>query len=173
MPVCKQCKKFSNCLTVDFCEHCGAKDWTTESLHDRTMREHGDRYAEKVRHGGEFSNREIFVRTVSVCIFLLLVGGILYGVLEAADESGWIPHTKDVLVSVDTRNWIPEEVKMCVSAKAKEKKELATVFCFDGDNDSSSQSRRLKVKFWGSIKADKGKLWKCTRGQEFLTCKLQ
>jgi hypothetical protein len=29
MPVCKKCKKYSNCLTVDFCEHCGAKDWDT------------------------------------------------------------------------------------------------------------------------------------------------
>jgi hypothetical protein len=29
MPVCKQCKKYSNCLTVDFCEFCGAKDWDT------------------------------------------------------------------------------------------------------------------------------------------------
>lgn len=27
MPVCKQCNQFSNCLTVDTCEHCGAKDW--------------------------------------------------------------------------------------------------------------------------------------------------
>jgi hypothetical protein len=29
MPVCKQCKKYSNCLTVDLCEFCGAKDWDT------------------------------------------------------------------------------------------------------------------------------------------------
>jgi hypothetical protein len=29
MPVCKQCKKYSNCLTVDFCEFCGEKDWDT------------------------------------------------------------------------------------------------------------------------------------------------
>jgi hypothetical protein len=27
MPICNQCKKFSNCLTIDSCEHCGAKDW--------------------------------------------------------------------------------------------------------------------------------------------------
>jgi hypothetical protein len=27
MPVCNKCKKHSNCLTVDPCEHCGAKDW--------------------------------------------------------------------------------------------------------------------------------------------------
>jgi hypothetical protein len=30
MPACNRCKKFSNCLTVDFCEHCGAKDWDTK-----------------------------------------------------------------------------------------------------------------------------------------------
>ena len=40
MPICNKCQKFSNCLTVDFCEHCGAKDWKVESLHDRPMREH-------------------------------------------------------------------------------------------------------------------------------------
>ena len=27
MPICRKCDKFSNCLTVDPCEHCGAKDW--------------------------------------------------------------------------------------------------------------------------------------------------
>jgi hypothetical protein len=27
MPVCKRCKKHSNCLTIDPCEHCGEKDW--------------------------------------------------------------------------------------------------------------------------------------------------
>jgi hypothetical protein len=43
----QKCGRFSNCLTVDFCEHCGAKDWTIESLHDKTMRERGERYAKK------------------------------------------------------------------------------------------------------------------------------
>jgi hypothetical protein len=32
MPVCNKCKKFSNCLTVDFCEHCGAKDWQQKTV---------------------------------------------------------------------------------------------------------------------------------------------
>ena|SRR2546429_3438257 len=44
MPVCNKCNKFSNVLTVDVCEHCGAKDWE-ESRHDKTLREHGERYA--------------------------------------------------------------------------------------------------------------------------------
>jgi hypothetical protein len=32
MPVCNKCKKFSNCLTVDSCEHCGAKDWDPKTV---------------------------------------------------------------------------------------------------------------------------------------------
>jgi hypothetical protein len=32
MPVCNKCKKYSNCLTVDFCEHCGAKDWQQDTV---------------------------------------------------------------------------------------------------------------------------------------------
>jgi len=27
VPVCNKCKKHSNCLTIDPCDHCGAKDW--------------------------------------------------------------------------------------------------------------------------------------------------
>jgi hypothetical protein len=38
MPVCNKCKKFSYCLTVDFCEHCGAKDWKAETK--RTAKEY-------------------------------------------------------------------------------------------------------------------------------------
>ncbi|SRR5258708_2269730 len=45
MPVCKKCGRFSNVLTVDVCEHCGAKDWMEESRHDKTLREHSERYA--------------------------------------------------------------------------------------------------------------------------------
>ena len=27
MPVCNKCKKHSNCLTIDPCDHCPSKDW--------------------------------------------------------------------------------------------------------------------------------------------------
>jgi len=129
MPVCNQCKKFSNCRTVDSCEHCGAKDWT--------------RQPEKI-HDTYFSGTKIFVRTVSVCVFLVVVGGVISGVLALADESGWIPHTKDIPVSVDTRNWIPEEVKLCESAKAEAKTELTGLICYEGDN---SQGHILRLDF--------------------------
>ena len=38
MPVCNKCKKQSNCLTIDPCDHCGAKDWDqTTVLPSRTF----------------------------------------------------------------------------------------------------------------------------------------
>jgi hypothetical protein len=110
-----------------------------------------------------FSDRLLKVVAVALAFGFVVVLG------KAVVESAWIPHTKDVLVSVDTRNWIPEEVKMCALAKADEKKEPMALICYDGDNDSNSgQSHIVKVKFWGSIQADKNKLWKCTRGQATL-----
>jgi hypothetical protein len=36
VPVCNNCKKSSNCLTIDPCDHCGAKDWDQKTvLHSR------------------------------------------------------------------------------------------------------------------------------------------
>ena len=32
MPVCNKCKKHSNCLTIDPCDHCGAKDWDEKTV---------------------------------------------------------------------------------------------------------------------------------------------
>jgi hypothetical protein len=38
MPICNECKRFSDCQTVDCCEHCGAKDWMVESSARRFWR---------------------------------------------------------------------------------------------------------------------------------------
>ena len=46
MPVCRACGRFGKVLTIDFCPHCGANDWVQESLHDKTMREHGESHPE-------------------------------------------------------------------------------------------------------------------------------
>lgn len=32
MPVCNLCKKNSNCLTIDSCEFCGARDWDLSTV---------------------------------------------------------------------------------------------------------------------------------------------
>jgi len=45
VPICNTCGKPSN-ASIDLpCEHCGAKYWA-EGLHDKTLREHGERYAQ-------------------------------------------------------------------------------------------------------------------------------
>jgi hypothetical protein len=117
--------------------------------------------------------KTILIRGFLVCLGLLVIARVIPSILQAVDDLGWIPHTKDVPVLVDTRSWIQEEVKACASVKAQNK-ELSTLICYDGDNGpDSGQSHILSVRFWGSIEADKDKLWKCTRGKEFVTCKLQ
>lgn len=87
MPVCKKCGEFSNCLTVDFCEHCGVKDWMVESLHDKTMREHGERYAQtgnaispraRKTPDEEFFKKPI-VGFVGVVLWAVVVIGMLLG----------------------------------------------------------------------------------------------
>jgi hypothetical protein len=32
MPVCNRCKKYSDCLTIDQCDHCGARDWDESTV---------------------------------------------------------------------------------------------------------------------------------------------
>ncbi len=32
MPRCLACRKFSNCLTIDPCDHCGAKNWDENTV---------------------------------------------------------------------------------------------------------------------------------------------
>jgi len=66
MPICNKCKKQSNCLTIDPCDHCGAKDWDDATVltssgkprgdlssknygqmtHDEILGEHARRYAQ-------------------------------------------------------------------------------------------------------------------------------
>jgi hypothetical protein len=66
MPVCNKCKKHSNCLTIDPCDHCGARDWDQTTVlassgkpkrelsnktygqmtHDEILEEHARRYAQ-------------------------------------------------------------------------------------------------------------------------------
>jgi hypothetical protein len=77
MPICNKCQKFSNCLTTDFCEHCGGKDWKIESLHDKTMREHGERYAPKMGRTAE----EEFLAPIVSLVRILLGSAVVIGLL--------------------------------------------------------------------------------------------
>jgi len=94
MPVCNKCKKFSNCLTADFCEHCRAKDWDeatvlrfsdnpqrnlsnkpySEMTHDEILREHGRRYAQGVM-GPAMKELTAFLKPLLVVA--LLIGGFV------------------------------------------------------------------------------------------------
>jgi hypothetical protein len=64
MPVCNKCKKFSNCLTVDFCEHCGAKDWQENTVLKPTV------------NGPKFDFSNVFGCIWNIGLLLFFLGGL-------------------------------------------------------------------------------------------------
>jgi len=104
----------------------------------------------------------------SVVFVLLVVGGIVYAFVE---ESGWIPRTREVSVYVKPENWMTGEIKSCDSLQSKEKTEIAVLL--SDQNQMLFEPHVLQVRFWGPIKTDRNKEWKCTREAASLTCRLQ
>jgi hypothetical protein len=104
----------------------------------------------------------------SVSFMLLIVGGIVYLFVE---NSGWIPRTREVSVYVKPENWIVGEIKSCASLQSKEKEEIGVLLC--DQNQMLFEPHVLQVRFWGPIKPDRNKEWKCTREAASLTCRLQ
>jgi hypothetical protein len=78
MPVCNQCKKFSNCLTIDFCEHCGAKDWTTAKRVSGTPSESTENrpYKPKKTFGEHVQD------AIGVFVKIAVVGVLLFAVVH-------------------------------------------------------------------------------------------
>jgi hypothetical protein len=89
------------------------------------------------------------------------------------EESGWYPREREVQVYFKAHQWIDGEIQTCYSNMFTTDKgpdaELKQIACtFNGD-----ESHVLKVTFWGPIKADKNRTWKCQRSSTSMICKLQ
>lgn len=56
MPVCNKCKKHSNCLTTDPCDHCGAKDWDETTVLTSSGRPRGNAQARQASRTSETSD---------------------------------------------------------------------------------------------------------------------
>jgi hypothetical protein len=150
MPVCNKCKKFSNVLTVDVCEHCGAKDW-----------------AESARPRGQSRVTKIIKDIWRGFWFILLF------ILAAYyfNESSWYPREREIEVFFKAHQWIDGEIKTCYSDQSKPSTDGELTFISCGGIELN-ESHLFRVKFWGPIKADKSKVWKCERSQTGMTCRL-
>jgi hypothetical protein len=75
MPVCNRCKKHSNCLTIDPCEHCGEKDWDEATVlrFSGILGEHGSRYAQD---SGTSKIRKGCGCVLGVGVFLAILAGL-------------------------------------------------------------------------------------------------
>jgi hypothetical protein len=103
-----------------------------------------------------------------VAFFLLVFGVFLYAFVE---NSGWLPRMREVSVYVKPENWMTGEIKSCASLASRESDEIAVLLC--DQSEMVFEPHVLEVRFWGSIKPDRDKEWKCSRGPASLTCKLQ
>jgi len=94
-------------------------------------------------------------------------------------DSGWYPQQREVAVFFDPSDWIGGEIRTCYSILFNG--EFFSIDCSletqetkrDGIFGHSPENHVLPVRFWGSLKADINKLWKCERSQTTMTCKLQ
>jgi hypothetical protein len=89
------------------------------------------------------------------------------------EESGWYPREREVQVYFKAREWLDGEIQTCYSNAYTTDKgpgaELKQIVCtFNVD-----ESHVLRVKFWGPIKADKNRVWKCERSSTTMICRLQ
>jgi hypothetical protein len=87
------------------------------------------------------------------------------------NESPWYPREREVAVFFEAHQWIEREIRTCYS-EATEKTpdaELTAISC----SLEGNEFHVLRVKFWGPIRADRHKAWKCERSQTSMTCRLQ
>ena len=110
-------------------------------------------------------------RFVSACLALMFFGGLAYvAIAYYFIESGWYPRTREVIVYCKAHDWVNGELQICYSSQGETPDgELATISC----STNRDESHLLRVKFWGPIRADKDRVWKCERLPSSLTCKLQ
>lgn len=106
--------------------------------------------------------------------WVLFLGWLtLTGIRYYFDESRWYPREREVEVFFKAHQWIDGEIQTCHSVKSTTPKtpdaEVTMISC----SSEQSESHVLRVKFWGPIKADKNKVWKCERSQSAMTCSLQ
>jgi hypothetical protein len=104
-------------------------------------------------------------------LFIVLLWLTAQSVNYYFNESSWYPREREVEVFFKPHQWIDGEIKTCYSDQTKKTTdgELISISCgFEQD-----ESHVLRVKFYGPIKAEKNKLWKCERSQTGMTCRLQ
>jgi hypothetical protein len=94
-------------------------------------------------------------------------------------DSDWYPQQREAAVFFHPSDWIEGEIRTCYSILFNG--EFFGIDCSpetqetkrDGIFRYSPENHVLLVRFWGSLKADANKLWKCERFQTTMTCKLQ
>ena len=114
------------------------------------------------------------------CLFLLfVVGGVGYAAYSALDDAGWIQHTHEVNMYMQS-DWLQGENRPCIGLQTlgtpTTPPEIASLFC--PEDYAGSISHDLTVKFWGKVSRPGPRTvwgaryrWRCTRDTDGFVCR--
>jgi hypothetical protein len=155
MPVCKQCNKFSNVLTIDPCDHCGAKDWLAVSPKASTIFSPTTQTNSVIAANPTVSAPRTSSTSKSAvgagCAWLLIFAAIFVAVKfgdeiwGGLEDMGWIYHDK--MTTVYMHNWANGEYKHCtnINANNNDKPYLAC----DDAKLADEPGKVFNVRFYG------------------------
>jgi hypothetical protein len=118
----------------------------------------------KVRDSG------LFLAFLKLVLRWLVAGTVLYGIYTFADYKGYIQHTCETTISVQS-DWLVGESKECWSATLNSDRSallgkevgyaMSSVFCDDGPE------HKMKIAFYGRKVQTEYKVvsWRCTRNE--------
>jgi hypothetical protein len=117
-------------------------------------------------------------RLIGIVAILAVLGSMIFGARDAADEAGWISHSRDTTITAQS-DWLVGESKVCVSFPLDE--EFAKLV--DAEKGSVVQNincdrgpdHKISITFWGRIvrtdrRAASGVSWRCVKKSDSFTC---
>ena len=109
-------------------------------------------------------------------IVIAIVAAIAFGLYRGVDSIGWIPHTRDSIVTAQA-NWFVGERKNCVSfpldAEIAHDGDEARGYAFARIACDDGPERSVKVTFYGQAQQPGHAWfsWQCVRNQDSFVCK--
>jgi len=112
-------------------------------------------------------------------LILLVLGGGGIALYHGADDSGWIPRTRDVEMYMGS-DWLQGETRVCqaIQARKSDTYEINAIFC--PGEIRGVPGHHIPIRFWGRVSRPeildvpmgeaRSSRWRCSRKSDDFTC---
>jgi hypothetical protein len=115
-------------------------------------------------------------------VLLIILGGLGYAAYTGLDNAGWIQHTHEVNMYMQS-DWLEGENRKCSGLQTlgttRTAPEISSLFC--PEDYTGSSSHNLTVKFWGKVSRRNVSSaaqvwgtrysWRCSRNSDGFVCR--